>query len=330
MNTLVSRQRVQLSSTMEARIALDSEERRLPPSFHSASSVAAHTSSGTTTHHDPSERHRGSSQSDGRDRDAHVETPPQHHLHPRSSPAAASVDSFSSYINKDAHLFQIRSSSPRAEDQLRDNSDPTSHASSPRPQPRHLVTTPIVSRDAFRHQPWLEPLSSRSGNGVMSIEHLHTSTGTRLARHDSAHALAVNDHDDERDHSYAPVDDSADMAAHLVRARRAAASPSPAIDVNRLSVSNLAQKNQEDDEDDDAQDSTYPDSLHRAPASVLADDSFESTASVMGEDSKNEIRRRRRTRPDEANLLAQVYAKNPFPDHETRLFLANRVGMSVR
>jgi hypothetical protein len=67
----------------------------------------------------------------------------------------------------------------------------------------------------------------------------------------------------------------------------------------------------------------------RAPASLI-DDSFESTASVVGEDAKNEIRRRRRTRPDEANLLAQVYATNAFPDHETRLFLANRVGMSVR
>lgn len=307
---------------MDARLALDSEERRLPPSFHSAAVSAAHTS--TSTHHDPSGRHRGSSHSDGRD--AHVATPPQHHLHPRSSPAAASVDSFSSYINKDAALFQNRSSSPRVEDQLRDNSDPASHASSPRPQPRHLVTTPIVSRDAFRHQPWPEQLSSRTSNGVMSIEHLHTSTNARLPRHDAEH---VDDHnDDGRDQSYASADDSTDMAARLSHAQRVPASPSPAIDVNRLSVSNLAQKNQEDD--DDADDSTYRDRLHRAPASILADDSFESTGSVMGDDSKNEIRRRRRTRPDEANLLAQVYAKNPFPDHETRLFLANRVGMSVR
>lgn len=304
---------------MDARIASDSEERRLPPSFHGAS-VPAHSS--TSAHHDLSGRHRGSSQSDGRD--AHVETPPQHHLHPRSSPAAASVESFSSYINKDAALFQNRSSSPRAEDQHRDSSDPVSHASSPRPHPRHLVTTPIVSRDAFRHQPWPEQLSSRSGNGVMSIEHLHTSTNMRLSRHGSAH----DDHDDARDQSYAPAEDSTDMAARLAHAQRVPASPSPAIDVNRLSVSNLAQKNQEDD--DDEQDSTYRDPMRRAPASVLADDSLESTASVMGDDSKNEIRRRRRTRPDEANFLAQVYANNPFPDHETRLFLANRVGMSVR
>ncbi|CBQ67683.1 conserved hypothetical protein [Sporisorium reilianum SRZ2] len=307
---------------MEARIALASDERRLPSSFHSTP-VAAPITMAASTHLDLPERHRGSSQSDSRD--AHVETPPQHHLHPRSSPAAASVDSFSSYINKDAPLFQNRSSSPRVEDQLRDNSDPASHAGSPRAQPRHLVTTPTVSRDAFRHQPWPEQLLSRTGSGVMSIEHLHTTTSTRLARHDAAHA--VDDLDDGRDQSYAPTDDSTDLAAHLVHAQRVPASPSPAIDVNRLSVSNLAQKNQEDD---DAEDSSYREGMNRAPASVLADDSFESTASVMGDDAKNEIRRRRRTRPDEANLLAQVYAKNPFPDHETRLFLANRVGMSVR
>ncbi|SPO19941.1 uncharacterized protein UTRI_00332_B [Ustilago trichophora] len=298
---------------MDARIGLDSEERRLPPSLH----ADPHPS--MSMHHDPTtQRHRGSSQSDGRE--LHAETPPQHHLQPRSSPAAASVDSFSSYINKDAPLFQNRSSSPRAEDQLRDHSDPASHAGSPRPHPRHLVTTPIVSRDAFRHQHWPEHDLPRASNGVMSIEHLHT---TQLPRQHAEHAHV---HDNGRDRHEPTADDSAEMEAPSYHHQHVPASPSPAIDVNRLSVSNLAQKNQEDD----AAEPTYRDAHMRAPASILADDSFESTASVMGEDAKNEIRRRRRTRPDEANLLAQVYAKNPFPDHETRLFLANRVGMSVR
>ncbi|SPO20855.1 uncharacterized protein UTRI_00332 [Ustilago trichophora] len=300
---------------MDARIGLDSEERRLPPSFD------ADLHSSTSMHHDPTtQRDRGSSQSDGRE--LHAETPPQHHLQPRSSPAAASVDSFSSYINKDAPLFQNRSSSPRAEDQLRDHSDPASHAGSPRPHPRHLVTTPIVSRDAFRHQHWPEHDLSRSSNGVMSIEHLHT---TQLPR-PRPHAEHAHIRDSACDHDDATAEDSSKMEAQTYHHQHVAASPSPAIDVNRLSVSNLAQKDQEDD----AADPTYRDAHARAPASILADDSFESTASVMGEDAKNEIRRRRRTRPDEANLLAQVYAKNPFPDHETRLFLANRVGMSVR
>lgn len=302
---------------MDAAVAFDGGERRLP-----ASSPAL---SVTNAQRHALERHRGSSQSDGRD--AHTQTPPQHHLQPRSSPAAASVDSFSSYINKDAALFQNRSSSPRAEDQLRDNSDPASQTnSSPRPQPRHLVTTPIVSRDAFRHQPWLQHDLPRSASSVMSIQHLHNDTAAQLPRHQAEHA--ADDHVDAGTQNHRSPENRIEMAEHTFHGQRAPASPSPAIDVNRLSMSNLAQKNQQDD----AEDSVYGDpmDLNRAPASVLADDSFDSTASVVGEDSKNEIRRRRRTRPDEANLLAQVYAKNPFPDHETRLFLANRVGMSVR
>ncbi|KAJ1030379.1 hypothetical protein NDA16_001288 [Ustilago loliicola] len=278
-----------------------------------------------SSQHDPSQPHRGSSQSDGRDA-PHVETPLQHHLHPRSSPAAASVDSFSSYINKDAALFHNRSSSPRAEDQLRDHSDPASHAGSPRPHPRHLVTTPVISRDAFRNQHWADQdLPPRASNGVMSIEHLYTTDTAQLPRPsqpDFAHSsngLRDNHKQVQSSHRTKAVEDG-----H--HPQHVPASPSPAIDVNRLSVSNLAQKNQEDD----VADPSYRDAHMRAAASILADDSFESTASVMGEDAKNEIRRRRRTRPDEANLLAEVYAKNPFPDHETRLFLANRVGMSVR
>ncbi|SNX81593.1 uncharacterized protein MEPE_00298 [Melanopsichium pennsylvanicum] len=294
---------------MDVRISGDSDGRRMPAAFH----AEAHTI--MNAHNDPTNRQRGSSQSDGRDE--HAATPPQHHLHPRSSPAAASVDSFSSYINKDALLVQNRSSSPRAEDQLRDHSDPASHVGSPRPHPRHLVTTPIVSRDAFRHQHqhWIEHDLPRSANAVMSIEHLHS---VQLPRQ-------LPEHDHGRNHADVSADDSTELAAHQYRAQSAATSPSPAIDVNRLSASNLAQKDQED-----ATHSTYHNATMRATASLMADDSFESTASVMGEDSKNEIRRRRRTRPDEANLLAQVYLKNPFPDHETRLFLANRVGMSVR
>ncbi|GAC95625.1 homeodomain transcription factor [Pseudozyma hubeiensis SY62] len=302
---------------MDAAVAIDGGERRLPHSSPALSVINAQRHA--------SECQRGSSQSDGRD--AHTQTPPQHHLQPRSSPAAASVDSFSSYINKDAALFQNRSSSPRADDQLRDNSDPASQTtSSPRPQPRHLVTTPIVSRDAFRHQPWLQHDLPRSASSVMSIEHLHNDTNSQLPRHQAEHA--VDDHVDVGTQNHRSPETRIEMAAHTFHGQRVTASPSPAIDVNRLSMSNLAQKNQQDD----VEDSVYGDSMsvNRGPASVLADDSFDSTASVVGEDSKNEIRRRRRTRPDEANLLAQVYAKNPFPDHETRLFLANRVGMSVR
>lgn len=154
----------------------------------------------------------------------------------------------------------------------------------------------------------------------MSIEHLHAS---QLPRQHAEHA---DSHGDSRGDADVLVDDSNEMEAQDYQRQHAPASPSPAIDVNRLSASNLAQKDQEDD----AAGHTFRNAHMRAPPSILADDSFESTASVMGEDAKNEIRRRRRTRPDEANLLAQVYAKNAFPDHETRLFLANRVGMSVR
>ncbi|GAC73515.1 hypothetical protein PANT_9c00160 [Moesziomyces antarcticus T-34] len=264
-----------------------------------------------------SQRHRGSSASDGRDvRDGAVESLSQQ-LQSRSSPTAASVESFSSYINKDAPLFQQRSSSPRAEDQLRDHSDPASHTGSPRLHPRHLVSTPVVSRDAFRHRRhWADSDPSHPSAGVMSIEHLHNTSQT-------PHHLSQHAHLKPGAHQRIAL---AISAAHRAADRSALpASPTPAIDVNRLSVSNLAQKNQEDDE----RDPTYRDPRMRAPASLI-DDSFESTASVVGEDAKNEIRRRRRTRPDEANLLAQVYATNAFPDHETRLFLANRVGMSVR
>lgn len=298
---------------MDARIAMASEERRLPSSFHAAS-VLANTS--ILSHHDLSQRHRGSSQSDGRD--SHVETPPQQPPH-ASSPAAASVDSFSSYINKDAPLFQNRSSSPRAEDQLRDNSDPASRAASPHAHTRHLVTTPIVSRDAFRHQPWPEHEAARSVQGVMSIEHLH-STPAPLPVRPSQHAVMEGGL--EREPSQGSALDDAETAAQMMRMQRVPASPSPAIDINRLSAANLAQQDQENED--------LRDLLSQGTGLNLADDSFENSGSVMGDDSKNEIRRRRRTRPDEANLLAQVYAKNPFPDHETRLFLANRVGMSVR
>lgn len=159
----------------------------------------------------------------------------------------------------------------------------------------------------------------------MSIEHLHNENTSQLPCHHSD--LAANNHADAPDQRAASMDDSIGISAHTFHAQHAPTSPSPAIDVNRLSVSNLAQKNEQDNAEVS---SRFDASFIRAPASVLADDSFESLGSVMGEDSKNEIRRRRRTRPDEANLLAQVYAKNPFPDHETRLFLANRVGMSVR
>ncbi len=290
---------------MDASTSVDSEEMRAPTFFQSTPS-------------DLSQRHCGSSQSDGRD--VQLATPPTTHLHPRSSPAAASVDSFSSYINKDATLFQNRSSSPRVEDQLQlrdQNSDPASHAGSPHlHHPRHIVTTPVVSRDAFRNQHWAEhdaAIGRVSNGGVMSIEHLHNTTtqqGRRGEEREQDDLVQADEAEAQDDYHH----------------QRVPASPSPAIDVKQLSMSNLAQKNQEDD----AAGSTYRDAHMRAPASIMADDSFESTASVLGEDAKNEIRRRRRTRPDEANLLAQVYAKNPFPDHETRLFLANRVGMSVR
>lgn len=296
---------------MDARTDLDSEETRAPPPSFLVEAQRVDT--GTGLRHDQPQRHRGSSQSDGRE----VQGTPQH-LPPRSSPAAASVDSFSSYINKDAALFQNRSSSPRPEDQLRDRSDPASQTDSPGPQPRHLVTTPVVSRDAFRHQHWREHDAPRASSDVMSIEHLHTG---QLSRQLSEHV-----HVDDNERDCAAADNSTPVATQDYHHQHVAASHSPAIDVNRLSVSNLAQKNQEDDDADPK----YRDAHSRAAASIFADDSFESTASVIGDDSKNEIRRRRRTRPDEANLLAQVYAKNPFPDHETRLFLANRVGMSVR
>lgn len=296
---------------MDAPLALDSRVRN---------------AGSTMSQHDPSPRHRGSSQSDGRG-PTQVKTPPEHHLDPRSSPAAASVDSFSSYINKDAALFQNRSSSPRAEDQLREHSDPASHAGSPRPHPRHLVTTPVVSRDAFRHQHWADhDLPPRATNGLMSIEHLHSTNTTQLPRPSQSSYAHSNIAPRDHHHEQALVGHHPQAVQHDFHAQHLPASPSPAIDVNRLSVSNLAQKNQQDN----AADPTYRDAQMRTTASILADDSFESTASVTGEDAKNEIRRRRRTRPDEANLLAEVYTKNPFPDHETRLFLANRVGMSVR
>ncbi|SAM70762.1 uncharacterized protein UBRO_00441 [Ustilago bromivora] len=283
------------------------EEKCTPPSLHAAASSSHRL--------DMSSQHRGSSQSDGRDA-APLETPPQQHLHPRSSPTAASVESFSSYINKDAALFQNRSSSPRAEDR----SDPASHTASP----RHIVTTPVISRDAFRHQHWTDHdhhLPPRPSNGLISIEHLHsTNTTTQLPPPSHAsYAPPNNAQCDDREQ--VEVSESNKLQAQPIPA-----SQSPAIDVNRLSVSNLAQKNQEDD----AVDPSYRNAQMRAAASMIGDDSFESTTSVLGEDAKNEIRRRRRTRPDEANLLAEVYTKNPFPDHEARLFLANRLGMSVR
>ncbi|KAJ1030925.1 hypothetical protein NDA18_002153 [Ustilago nuda] len=279
------------------------EEKCTPPSLHAASSSSHRLVMCS--------QHRRSSQSDGRDA-VPLETPPQQHLHPRSSPAAASVDSFSSYINKDAALFQNRSSSPRADDR----SDPASHTASP----RHIVTTPLVSRDSFRHQHWSDHnhhLPPRPSHGLISIEHLHsTNTTTQLPPPSHASYPPPNNV-----RAQVQVSQSIKQQAQPITA-----SQSPAIDVNRLSVSNLAQKNQEDD----AVDPSYRNAQIQAAASMIGDDSFESTASVLGEDAKNEIRRRRRTRPDEANLLAEVYAKNPFPDHEARLFLANRVGMSVR
>uniref|UniRef100_V5F331 Homeobox domain-containing protein n=2 Tax=Kalmanozyma brasiliensis (strain GHG001) TaxID=1365824 RepID=V5F331_KALBG len=155
--------------------------------------------------------------------------------------------------------------------------------------------------------------------GVMSIEHLH-STPAPLPVRPSQHA--VTERGLERDRNQGAALDDTETAAPMMDTNRVPASPSRAIDINRLSAANLAQQDLENED--------IRDLLSQGPGSILADDSFESIGSVMGDDSKNEIRRRRRTRPDEANLLAQVYAKNPFPDHETRLFLANRVGMSVR
>ncbi|PWZ02744.1 hypothetical protein BCV70DRAFT_196994 [Testicularia cyperi] len=239
-------------------------------------------------------------------------SPPPHHAH-RSSPTAASVDSFSSYINKDAPLFQNRSSSPRLEDSQRQHSDPASQRGSP--QPRRLITTPIVPREAFRKH-WVEQQNGdsadREQNGLGSI------------RPPQLSGTAMTSPGQLRSHSV----DTTDLSLGAARlAARGSGSPTPAVDVTRLSSANLARH---EDADLSTESPGFLRQQRRDSATVAADDSFETGTSVMGDDSKTEIRRRRRTRPDEANILAEAYLENAFPDHETRLALANQVGMSVR
>lgn len=116
---------------------------------------------------------------------------------------------------------------------------------------------------------------------------------------------------------------------HAAPSQRVSMNHVAAIDVKRLSSSNLAEKD-EQDRQHSLQHDEHPSQLSYNSASVAADDSYDTTASTFGDDSKGEVRRRRRTRPDEANMLVEAYLDNAFPDHETRLALANQVGMSVR
>ncbi|KAN0066074.1 hypothetical protein ACQY0O_000167 [Thecaphora frezii] len=225
----------------------------------------------------------------------------QHQI--KSSPTSASSDSFSSYIHKDAAIIQHRSSSPRAESGSQESGDALSGPGSPRS--RVQARLDAAALDAHRRLP-----SFDFSHPILPMRSVSATTPIRGGSFPRADRHVV------RVHESAAVDVS--QLREQVRAQslhhETFAPMSVATLYHRPAHEGLPQWEREGS----------------AVSASFTDNKENDKAGQREENSKGEIRRRRRTRPDEANVLATAYAENAFPDQETRQRLADQVGMTVR
>ena len=250
----------------------------------------------------------------------------------KSSPtsASSSSDSFSSYLNKEALAAHQRSSSPR-----------------PFPDSQELPQlevhqTPAMAspRDRFSSRFMESETRASPHSGLTALEF---SSPARFDTHFHPLRERFEFSHSRNGHSLDTVD------VRQLQGHRSLSLPMQSTP-SRPSHRNIAVL---DNHDDRSQQSiqSYPDLPPTLPKTEIkaeswADDHYahshggsqegdqfddaNESVSSKANSSKGDIRRRRRTRPDEANVLAAAYAENAFPDQDTRHQLAEKLGMTVR
>ncbi|EPQ32191.1 uncharacterized protein PFL1_00388 [Pseudozyma flocculosa PF-1] len=225
----------------------------------------------------------------------------QHQI--KSSPTSASSDSFSSYIHKDAAIIQHRSSSPRADSGSQASADGPGAPGSPRS--RVQARLDAVALDGHRRLPSFD--FSRPMPPIRSVSATTPIRGGNFP--------AVVDRRSARSQESVAVD-----VSQLRERPRSQPEPFAPMSISAL----------------------YHQPTHEGLSQWEREGSVASVAFTADgkDDDKHgqrddagragEIRRRRRTRPDEANLLVRAYADNAFPNQETRQQLADQLGMTVR
>ncbi|PWN50337.1 hypothetical protein IE53DRAFT_101006 [Violaceomyces palustris] len=218
--------------------------------------------------------------------------------HRKSSPTSGSSDSFSSYIHKDAAIVQTRSSSPRVGLEV-------------------PAATQISSDSLEDLDPELHMVESPRGRVQTRIM---TSSATLDGDHSALPPFSF---------SRAPSAEAVSKGSPQIRPEVGPYDSSAQDKSAPQEPATISHSNEEmkiGDERTQGPQGSDPAELD------LALDGKPGAASEQGQSAaqKAEIRRRRRTKPGEANILADAYAINAFPDQETRQQLADRVGMTVR